>query len=162
MVENSSGYNNNTVTNRNISNNNKIKLIFSQSIRKKLENDEKINKLIEEIFSIKPFKLYILDKFGNGNKKIFFEKIKKGEINTDELESELNILKEIYDSNNNDIHDKYPMTETKKGEENQNLKKMLENLQKKLGGQGGVMLEDDKKAFLELKEQYEANQKNVK
>ena len=44
-------------------------------------------------------------------------------------------------------------------EENQNLKKMLENLQKKLGGQGGVMLEDDKKAFLELKEQYEANQK---
>ena len=44
-------------------------------------------------------------------------------------------------------------------EENQNLKKMLETLQKKLGGQGGVMLEDDKKAFLELKEQYEANQK---
>jgi len=44
-------------------------------------------------------------------------------------------------------------------EENQNLKKMLESLQKKLGGQGGVMLEDDKKEFLELKEQYEANQK---
>ena len=44
-------------------------------------------------------------------------------------------------------------------EENQNLKKMLESLQKKLGGQGGVMLEADKKEFLELKEQYEANQK---
>ena len=44
-------------------------------------------------------------------------------------------------------------------EENQNLKKMLEALQKKLGGQGGVMLEADKKEFLELKEQYEANQK---
>ena len=95
---------------------------------KKLENDEKINKLIEEIFSIKPFKLYILDKFGNGNKKIFFEKIKKGEINTDELESELNILKEIYDSNNNDIHDKYPMTETKKGEKNKNNKFMNKTL----------------------------------
>ena len=37
-------------------------------------------------------------------------------------------------------------------EENQNLKKMLENLQKKLGGQGGVMLEDDKKAFLKIHE----------
>ena len=44
-------------------------------------------------------------------------------------------------------------------EENQNLKKMLETLQKKLSGQGGVMGEDDKKAFLELKEEYEANQK---
>ena len=44
-------------------------------------------------------------------------------------------------------------------EENQNLKKMLESLQKKLSGQGGVMGEDDKKAFLELKEEYEANQK---
>ena len=44
-------------------------------------------------------------------------------------------------------------------EENSNLKKMLENLQKKLGNQGGVMMEDDKKEFLELKEQYEANQK---
>ena len=44
-------------------------------------------------------------------------------------------------------------------EENQNLKKMLEALQKKLSGQGGVMSEDDKKAFLDLKEEYEANQK---
>ena len=44
-------------------------------------------------------------------------------------------------------------------EENQKLKKMLESLQKKLSGQGGVMGEDDKKAFLELKEEYEANQK---
>ena len=44
-------------------------------------------------------------------------------------------------------------------EENANLKKMLETLQKKLGGQGGVMMEEDKKEFLELKEQYEANQK---
>ena len=44
-------------------------------------------------------------------------------------------------------------------EENQNLKKMLESLQKKLSGQGGVMGEDDKKAFLELKEEYETNQK---
>ena len=44
-------------------------------------------------------------------------------------------------------------------EENVNLKKMIEDLQKKLLGQGGVAGEDDKKAFLELKEQYEANQK---
>ena len=44
-------------------------------------------------------------------------------------------------------------------EENVNLKKMIEDLQKKLLGQGGAVGEDDKKAFLELKEQYEANQK---
>ena len=44
-------------------------------------------------------------------------------------------------------------------EENVNLKKMIEDLQKKLMGQGGSVGEDDKKAFLELKEQYEANQK---
>ena len=43
-------------------------------------------------------------------------------------------------------------------EENGNLKKMLEDLQKKIGGGGGPSLEDQQ-AFLELKEQYEANQK---
>ena len=83
----------------------------------KLENDEKINKLIEEIFSIKAFKLYILDKFGNGKQDIFFKKIKNGEINKDELESELNLLKEIYNSNNeiNDINNNnLSLTESKK------------------------------------------------
>ena len=44
-------------------------------------------------------------------------------------------------------------------EENVGLKKMIEDLQKKLLGQGGVVGEDDKQAFLDLKEQYEANQK---
>ena len=39
------------------------------------------NLLIEEIFSIKAFKLYILDKFGNGKQDIFFKKVKNGEIN---------------------------------------------------------------------------------
>jgi hypothetical protein len=81
----------------------------------KLENDEKINKLIEEIFSIKAFKLYILDKFGNGKQDIFFKKVKNGEINKDELESELNILKEINNSNNdNNLY----LTETKNRKKN--------------------------------------------
>ena len=44
-------------------------------------------------------------------------------------------------------------------EENVGLKKMIEDLQKKLLGQGGVIGEDDKQAFLDLKEQYDANQK---
>ena len=44
-------------------------------------------------------------------------------------------------------------------EENSDLKKMIENLQKKLMGQGGVIGEDDKQAFNDLKEQYDANQK---
>ena len=35
---------------------------------------------------------------------------------------------------------------------------MIEDLQKKLLGQGGVVGDDDKQAFLDLKEQYEANQ----
>ena len=43
-------------------------------------------------------------------------------------------------------------------EENVNLKKLIEDLQKKIGGGGGPSLEDQQ-AFLELKEQYEANQK---
>ena len=90
----------------------------------KLENDEKINKLIEEIFSIKAFKLYILDKFGNGKQDIFFKKIKDGEINKDELESELNLLKEINNSNNeiNDINnDNINFTEIKKANKNNKL-----------------------------------------
>jgi len=44
-------------------------------------------------------------------------------------------------------------------EENVGLKKMIEDLQKKLMGQGGVFGDDDKQAFLDLKEQYDANQK---
>ena len=44
-------------------------------------------------------------------------------------------------------------------EENVNLKKMIDDLNKKLMGQGGTAGEEDKAAFLELKEQLEANQK---
>ena len=44
-------------------------------------------------------------------------------------------------------------------EENVNLKKMIEELNKKLMGQGGAVGEEDQQAFLDLKEQYEANQK---
>lgn len=42
-------------------------------------------------------------------------------------------------------------------EENLDLKKLIEDLQKKIGLGGGVIGEEDKQAFLELKEQYEAN-----
>ena len=98
----------------------------------KLENDEKINKLIEEIFSIKAFKLYILDKFGNGKQNIFFKKVKNGEINKDELESELNILKEIYNSNNdisnNNNNSNISLTENKKQLINKNNKFMNKTL----------------------------------
>ena len=44
-------------------------------------------------------------------------------------------------------------------EENVNLKKMIEDLQKRIGGGGGGISYEDQQAFLELKEQYEANQK---
>ena len=44
-------------------------------------------------------------------------------------------------------------------EENVNLKKLIEDLQKKIGGGGGTVSSADQQAFLELKEQYEANQK---
>jgi hypothetical protein len=45
-------------------------------------------------------------------------------------------------------------------EENVSLKKMIEDLQKKIGGGGGGSISaEDQQAFLELKEQYEANQK---
>ena len=44
-------------------------------------------------------------------------------------------------------------------EENVDLKRMIEELQKKLMGQGGVAQDGDKQAFMDLKEQYDANQK---
>ncbi len=44
-------------------------------------------------------------------------------------------------------------------EENLDLKKMIEDLNRKILGNGGVIGEDDKKAFIDLKEQYEANSK---
>ena len=114
---------NDSSNNNNFDESDLISLVSKNDIIKekfqKLENNEKINKLIEEIFSIKAFKLYILDKFGDGNSKIFFEKIKNGEINKEELESELNILKEIYNSNNvpNSTNNLF-LTETKKQKTN--------------------------------------------
>ena len=44
-------------------------------------------------------------------------------------------------------------------EENLDLKKLIEDLNRKIIGGGGVIGEDDRKSFLELKEQYEANSK---
>ena len=73
---------------------------------KKIEEEEKMRKLIEEVFSIKSFKLYILDKFGNGKYDIFMKRYKKGEIKKEELESELNILKDLSLKNNNSINQK--------------------------------------------------------
>ena len=61
----------------------------------KIEEEEKISKLIEEVFNEKSFKLYILDKYGNGKYDIFLKKIKDGLINFAELESDLNTLKEL-------------------------------------------------------------------
>ena len=113
--------NNNIYNNSNYEESDIISLVSKNDIIKekfkKLENDEKINKLIEEIFSIKAFKLYILDKFGNGKQDIFFQKIKNGEINKEELESELNLLKEIHNSKNdsdNNIDNNFALTESKK------------------------------------------------
>ena len=133
--------------NNNNSNNNKINNNFDESdiislvsqndiIKEKfqkLEKDEKINKLIEEIFSIKAFKLYILDKFGNGKQNIFFNKINNGEINKEELESELNILKEIYNSNkelntyNNSNNDSF-LSEAKITKNNKFMNKTLNKI----------------------------------
>jgi hypothetical protein len=46
-------------------------------------------------------------------------------------------------------------------EENLDLKKMIEDLNRKIMGGGGVIGEEDKRAFIDLKEQYEANSKVV-
>ena len=122
--------NNNIQNNSNYEESDIISLVSKNDIIKekfkKLENDEKISKLIEEIFSIKAFKLYILDKFGNGKQDIFFKKIKNGEINKDELESELNLLKEIHNSNNdndidNNIDNNFYFTESKKQNNNRKV-----------------------------------------
>jgi predicted metallopeptidase len=113
----------------------------------KLENDEKINKLIEEIFSIKAFKLYILDKFGNGKQDIFFKKIKNGEINKEELESELNLLKEIHNSNNdsdNIIDNNFASTESKKSNKhNKFVNKTMSDINKNLNLNNNIDTENN-------------------
>jgi kinesin family protein 13 len=44
-------------------------------------------------------------------------------------------------------------------DENADLKKMIEDLNRKIMGGSGIIVEEDKKAFLDLKEQYDANSK---
>ena len=135
LLNNDSNNNNDNKYSNNFDESDLISLVSKNDAIKekyqKLENDEKINKLIEEIFSIKAFKLYILDKFGNGKQNIFFKKVKNGEINKDELESELNILKEIYNSNNdisNNNNSNISLTENKKQLINKNNKFMNKTL----------------------------------
>ena len=92
---------------------------------KKIEEEEKFKKLIEDIFSVKSFKLYILDKFGNGRFDTFIKRFKNGEINKTELESELNILKELSlknSKNNNSINVK-----NKKLRKNNSNKNFIDN-----------------------------------
>ena len=134
LLNNDSNNNNDNKYSNNFDESDLISLVSKNDAIKekyqKLENDEKINKLIEEIFSIKAFKLYILDKFGNGKQNIFFKKVKNGEINKDELESELNILKEIYNSNNDisNNNSNISLTENKKQLINKNNKFMNKTL----------------------------------
>ena len=135
---------NNKISNNNVNNNFEesdiISLVSQNDIIKekfqKLEKDEKLNKLIEEIFTIKAFKLYILDKFGNGEQNIFFNKIHNGEINKEELETELNILKEIYNSNkelnsDNNNNDSF-LSETKITKNNKFMNKTLNKINLKM------------------------------
>ena len=135
---------NNKISNNNVNNNFEesdiISLVSQNDIIKekfqKLEKDEKLNKLIEEIFTIKAFKLYILDKFGNGKQNIFFNKIHNGEINKEELETELNILKEIYNSNkelnsDNNNNDSF-LSETKITKNNKFMNKTLNKINLKM------------------------------
>lgn len=44
-------------------------------------------------------------------------------------------------------------------EENLDLKKMIEDLNRKIMGGGGIIQDEDKKAFIDMKEQYDANSK---
>ena len=44
-------------------------------------------------------------------------------------------------------------------DENADLKKMIEDLNRKIMGGSGIIVEEDKRAFLDLKEQYDANSK---
>ena len=135
---------NNKIGNNNVNNNFEesdiISLVSQNDIIKekfqKLEKDEKLNKLIEEIFTIKAFKLYILDKFGNGKQNIFFNKIYNWEINKEELETELNILKEIYNSNkelnsDNNNNDSF-LSETKITKNNKFMNKTLNKINLKM------------------------------
>ena len=62
----------------------KAKKIYCYKI-KKIEEEEKLRKLIEEILSFKSFKLYILNKYGNGKYDIFIQTYENGEINRNEL-----------------------------------------------------------------------------
>ena len=92
---------------------------------KKIEEEEKFNKLIEDIFSVRSFKLYILDKFGNGRFDTFIKRCKNGEINKAELESELNILKEL--SLKNSKSNNSTNVKNKKGSQNKKLRKNNSN-----------------------------------
>ena len=67
---------------------------------KKIEEDEKLNNLLDKIISIKSYKYYLLDKYGEGKLEIFLKKFKSGKIDKTKLLEELNILNDLSSKNN--------------------------------------------------------------
>ena len=67
---------------------------------KKIEEDEKLNNLLDKIISIKSYKYYLLDKYGDGKLQIFLKRFKNGKIDKTKLLEELNILNDLSSKNN--------------------------------------------------------------
>ena len=67
---------------------------------KKIEEDEKLNNLLDKIISIKSYKYYLLDKYGDGKLETFLKRFKNGKIDKTKLLEELNILNDLSSKNN--------------------------------------------------------------
>ena len=66
-----------------------------------IEKEKRIKKLLNKICSVKSYKTYIADKYGNGKYETFLNKINKNEINIDTLEKELKIISDLVET---DLH----------------------------------------------------------
>lgn len=66
-----------------------------------IEKEKRIKKLLNKICSVTSYKTYIADKYGNGDYRVFSNKIKNNELDIDALERELKIISDLVE---NDLH----------------------------------------------------------
>ena len=66
-----------------------------------IEKEKRIKKLLNKICSVTSYKTYIADKYGNGDYRVFSNKINNNELDIDVLERELKIISDLVE---NDLH----------------------------------------------------------
>ena len=109
-----------------------------------IEKEKRIKKLLNKICSVTSYKTYITDKYGNGDYRVFSNKIKNNELDIDVLERELKIISDLVET---DLHIRNRTNLTTNNSYRSNTPKRINSLSK--GKNKSLNKEDNVNAYVE-------------